>query len=62
MIKSDVGVEMAFADIGGWDHHVNELGARPSEGVLANLLREFGQSLERLLAATWATAWKTSWS
>ena len=45
LIKSDVGVEMAFADIGGWDHHVNELGARPSEGVLANLLREFGQSL-----------------
>ena len=45
LIKSDVGVEMAFADIGGWDHHVNEVGARPSEGVLANLLREFGQSL-----------------
>jgi uncharacterized protein (DUF1501 family) len=45
LIKSDVGVEMAFADIGGWDHHVNELGARPSEGVLANLLREYGQSL-----------------
>jgi uncharacterized protein (DUF1501 family) len=39
LIKSDVGVEMAFADIGGWDHHVNE------EGVLANLLREYGQSL-----------------
>ena len=45
LIKSDVGVEMAFADIGGWDHHVNELGPRPSEGVLANLLREYGQSL-----------------
>ena len=49
LIKSDVGVEMAFADIGGWDHHVNELGPRPSEGVLANLLREFGQSLARFL-------------
>jgi uncharacterized protein (DUF1501 family) len=45
LIKSDVGVEMAFADIGGWDHHVNELGPRPSEGVLANLLREYGQAL-----------------
>jgi uncharacterized protein (DUF1501 family) len=45
LIKSDVGVEMAFADIGGWDHHVNELGPRPSVGVLANLLREYGQAL-----------------
>ena len=45
LIKSDVGMEMAFADIGGWDHHVNELGARPSEGLLANLLREYGQAL-----------------
>jgi uncharacterized protein (DUF1501 family) len=45
LIKSDVGVEMAFADIGGWDHHVNELGPRPGEGALANLLREYGQAL-----------------
>jgi uncharacterized protein (DUF1501 family) len=45
LIKSDVGLEMAFADIGGWDHHVNELGARPGEGLLANLLREYGQAL-----------------
>ncbi len=49
LIKADVGVEMAFADIGGWDHHVNELGARASEGQLANLLREYGQAL----AAFW---------
>ena len=45
LIKSDVGVEMAFADIGGWDHHVNELGPRPGVGVLPNLLREYGQAL-----------------
>ncbi|HXB68617.1 MAG TPA: DUF1501 domain-containing protein [Candidatus Acidoferrales bacterium] len=49
LIKAEVGVEMAFADIGGWDHHVNEIGARASEGQLANLLREFGQAL----AAFW---------
>ena len=49
LIKADVGVEMAFADIGGWDHHVNELGQRASEGQLANLLREYGQAL----AAFW---------
>jgi len=40
-----VGVEMAFADIGGWDHHVNELGQRASEDQIANLLRERGQGL-----------------
>lgn len=45
MIKAEVGVEMAFAEIGGWDHHVNELGQRASEGQLANLLREYGQAL-----------------
>jgi uncharacterized protein (DUF1501 family) len=39
LIKSDAGVEVAFADIGGWDHHSNE------NGQLNNLLREFGTSL-----------------
>jgi uncharacterized protein (DUF1501 family) len=39
LIKADVGVEVAFADIGGWDHHVNEL------GQLKNVLGEFGNSL-----------------
>lgn len=39
MIKADVGLEVAFADLGGWDHHVNET------PLLTNLLREFGQSL-----------------
>ncbi|HWB85625.1 MAG TPA: DUF1501 domain-containing protein [Bryobacteraceae bacterium] len=45
LIKADVGMEMAFADVGGWDNHVNELGQRASEGQLANLLREYGQAL-----------------
>ncbi len=45
LIKSNVGVEMAFADIGGWDHHVNELGQRASEGQLATLLTEYGRAL-----------------
>jgi uncharacterized protein (DUF1501 family) len=49
LIKSDVGMEMAFADVGGWDHHVNELGARASEGQLANMLRDYGNAL----AAFW---------
>jgi uncharacterized protein (DUF1501 family) len=49
LIKSDVGMEMAFADIGNWDHHVQEVGQVASEGKLADLLRTFGQAL----AAFW---------
>jgi uncharacterized protein (DUF1501 family) len=39
LIKSDVGVEMAFADIRNWDHHVNE----PAQ--LAGRLSDFSQGL-----------------
>ncbi len=42
LIKSNIGLEIAFAELGGWDHHVNEGG---STGQLANLLRQFGQGL-----------------
>ena len=42
LIKANLGVQVAFADIGGWDHHVNE-GA--TEGQIANVLRDFSQSL-----------------
>ncbi|MFN0169196.1 MAG: DUF1501 domain-containing protein [Bryobacteraceae bacterium] len=45
LIKAGVGLELAFADMGGWDHHVNEAGAQPVEGQLANLLSGFGQAL-----------------
>src|SRR5215472_12288029 len=46
LIKANLGVEVAFADIGGWDHHVNE-GA--VQGQIANLTREFSQAI----AAFW---------
>ena len=46
LIKADLGVQVAFADIGGWDHHVNE---GSTQGQIANVLREFSQSL----AAFW---------
>ncbi len=45
LIKADLGVEVAFADVGGWDHHVNEVGTRASQGILANVLRDLGQAL-----------------
>jgi uncharacterized protein (DUF1501 family) len=45
LIKANVGVEVAFADVGGWDTHVNEVGGKPTEGQLTNRLTEFGQAL-----------------
>ncbi|HLG97329.1 MAG TPA: DUF1501 domain-containing protein [Bryobacteraceae bacterium] len=45
LIKAEVGLEVAFADIGGWDTHVNEVAAQPAAGQLANNLAQFGQSL-----------------
>lgn len=45
LVKSNVGLEVAFTDVGGWDTHVNEVGQKASQGQLANLLNEFGQSL-----------------
>ncbi|HYL93726.1 MAG TPA: DUF1501 domain-containing protein [Alphaproteobacteria bacterium] len=46
LIKANLGVEVAFADIGGWDHHVNEGSV---QGQIANLTGEFAQSI----AAFW---------
>lgn len=45
LIKADVGLEIAFADVGGWDTHVNQGGAT---GQLANRLRDFGDSIAAL--------------
>jgi uncharacterized protein (DUF1501 family) len=45
LIKSNVGLEVAFTDVGGWDTHVNEVGAKPTQGQLANLLTDFGNAL-----------------
>ncbi len=45
LIKAGVGLEVAFAEIGGWDTHQAEGGAR---GQLANILRDFGASIAAL--------------
>jgi uncharacterized protein (DUF1501 family) len=47
LIKADVGVEIAFADVGGWDTHVNQGGAN---GQLANRLDDFARSVTALVA------------
>ena len=46
LVKANLGVEVAFADIGGWDHHVNEGSV---QGQIANLTKEFSQAI----AAFW---------
>ena len=42
LIKENVGLELAFTDVGGWDTHVNQGGA---DGNLANHLRDLGKAL-----------------
>ena len=46
LIKANVGLEVAFADIGGWDTHVNQGAAN---GQLANRLDEFARSITALV-------------
>jgi uncharacterized protein (DUF1501 family) len=45
LIKAGVGLEVAFADVGGWDTHVNE---GNQQGQLGNLLRQFSQAIAAL--------------
>ncbi len=44
-MKADLGVEVAFVDIGGWDHHVNEGNVH---GQLANALHDFSAAISAL--------------
>jgi uncharacterized protein (DUF1501 family) len=46
LMKANLGVEAAFADVGGWDTHQNQGGV---EGQLAARLREFSDAI----AAFW---------
>jgi len=40
LIKADIGLEVGFLDVGGWDTHANQ------PGQLNQRLREFGESLQ----------------
>jgi uncharacterized protein (DUF1501 family) len=42
IVKSDLGLEVAFAELGQWDHHANEGGAA---GQIANRLDDFANGL-----------------
>ena len=46
LIKSDVGLEVAFAEVGGWDTHVNQGNAR---GQLALRLQDFSRAIAALI-------------
>jgi uncharacterized protein (DUF1501 family) len=46
LIKANVGLEIAFADVGGWDTHVNQGGAT---GQLANRLTDFSRAIAALV-------------
>jgi uncharacterized protein (DUF1501 family) len=48
LLKANLGVEVAFADIGGWDHHVNEGNV---DGQLARSLRNFSQGISSFLVS-----------
>ena len=45
LVKSDVGLEVAFADVGGWDTHANQGSSR---GQLSNQLKLFGDGIAAL--------------
>ena len=45
LIKADIGLEVAFADVGGWDTHAGQGNER---GQLALRLREFAEGLAAL--------------
>ena len=45
LVKANVGLEIAFAESGNWDHHVNEGGAT---GILATRLHDFSRGISTL--------------
>jgi uncharacterized protein (DUF1501 family) len=46
LIKANVGLEVAFADVGGWDTHVNQ---GSTTGQLAQRLEDFSRSIAALV-------------
>jgi uncharacterized protein (DUF1501 family) len=46
LTKADIGLEVAFADLGGWDTHVNQ---GSGQGQLAARLDDFGRAIAALV-------------
>jgi len=46
LIKAGVGLEVAFAESGGWDTHTNQANPQdPSQGQFANLVRDLASAI-----------------
>jgi uncharacterized protein (DUF1501 family) len=47
LVKADIGLEVAFADVGGWDTHINQ---GSGQGQLATRLDDFARGISALVA------------
>jgi uncharacterized protein (DUF1501 family) len=47
IVKSDLGLEVAFAELGQWDHHANE---GSTQGQIANRLDDFARGISAFAA------------
>jgi uncharacterized protein (DUF1501 family) len=65
LIKADAGVEAAFAEIGGWDHHQNEPGqmnnmSRQFSNALTAFCTEMGDRMEDIVLVTMSEFGRTA--
>jgi len=65
LIKADAGIEAAFAEIGGWDHHGNENPQlsnvlRQFSGALAALCQDMGDRMEDIVLVTMSEFGRTA--
>ncbi len=65
LIKANVGIEVAFADIGGWDHHANENNQLPTVlnefgGSLAAFARDMGDRMSDIVVVTMSEFGRTA--
>src|SRR5262249_56597069 len=65
LIKADAGVEAAFAEIGGWDHHQNEPGqlnnvSRQLASAIAAFTTDIGDRMEDIVLVTMSEFGRTA--
>jgi uncharacterized protein (DUF1501 family) len=65
LIKADAGVEAAFVDIGGWDHHTNEAPQitqllQQFSGAMAAFARDMGDRMSDIVLVTMSEFGRTA--
>ncbi|HWF07314.1 MAG TPA: DUF1501 domain-containing protein [Bryobacteraceae bacterium] len=65
LIKADAGVEAAFAEVGGWDHHQNERGQldnglRQLSNALSAFVTDMGDRMEDIVLVTMSEFGRTA--